>query len=60
MGLCCRRPSSDQGTVGSPAELYRPSRLLMRLSGGLLYVPKDLSCKYLSRSGSARDPCFAH
>ena len=27
---------------GSPAELYRPSRLLMRHSGGLLYVPKDL------------------
>ena len=25
-----------------PAELYRPSRLLMRHSGGLLYVPKDL------------------
>ena len=25
-----------------PAEPYRPSRLLMRHSGGLLYVPKDL------------------
>jgi hypothetical protein len=27
---------------GSPAELYGPSRLLMRYSGGLLYIPKDL------------------
>ena len=26
----------------SPAEPYRPSRLLVRRSGGLLYVPKDL------------------
>eukprot|EP00966_Prymnesium_polylepis_P081974 1898929-Prymnesium_polylepis.2 len=27
---------------GSPAELYRPSRLLMTNSGGLSYIPKDL------------------
>eukprot|EP00966_Prymnesium_polylepis_P002503 57733-Prymnesium_polylepis.1 len=31
------RPRHD-----SPAELKGPSRLLMRYSGGLLYVPKDL------------------
>eukprot|EP00966_Prymnesium_polylepis_P135759 3138032-Prymnesium_polylepis.1 len=41
---CCRRRYTfvEQPRHGSPAELYRPSRLLMRYSGGLLYVPKDL------------------
>ena len=32
----------ERSRYGSPAEPYRPSRLLMRHSGGLLYVPKDL------------------
>ena len=34
--------SVERSRHGSPAELYGPSRLLMRHSGGLLYVPKDL------------------
>eukprot|EP00966_Prymnesium_polylepis_P001191 27174-Prymnesium_polylepis.1 len=57
--LCCRRTSSDQCTT---AQLSSTGlrRLLMRHSGGRLYVPKDLRAASVAPRERVTHALFAH